>query len=97
MIVTFAPGARQEFAEAVRWYAVEAGGVRAADFRNAVQRTIALLTRHPLIGTPSASNTRRMVVHRYPYAVVYRLDADTLRILALAHQGRRPGYWGGRR
>jgi plasmid stabilization system protein ParE len=95
--VTFAAEARQEFAEAARWYAVEAGGFRAADFNNTVKRTVNLLVAHPAMGTPSPHNTRRIVVHRYPYAIVYRADVDTVRILAVAHQHRRPGYWVGRR
>ena len=97
MKIIFEPAARAEFAEAARWYAAEAGRSQATDFRNEVQRTLALLVDHPAMGTPAESNTRHMVVHRYPYFVVYRADADTLRVLALAHQSRRPGYWAGRR
>jgi len=95
--VTFADEAGQEFAEAARWYTVEAGGFRATNFNNAVKRTINLLVAHPSLGTRSPYNTRRIVVHRYPYAVVYRADSDTVRIIAVAHQHRRPGYWRGRR
>ena len=97
MNVTFADEARQEFAEAARWYAVEAGEVRATDFNNAIQRTVNWLVAHRFLGTPSPYNTRRIVVHRYPYSVVYRADRDTLRIIAVTHQHRKPGYWRGRR
>lgn len=97
MKIVFEPAARVEFAEAARWYAAEAGRFRAADFRNEVHRTLGLLFEHPAMGTPAGRNTRHMVVHRYPYFVVYRIDADALRVLAFAHQSRRPGYWAGRR
>ncbi|MBL0141074.1 MAG: type II toxin-antitoxin system RelE/ParE family toxin [Betaproteobacteria bacterium] len=93
MKIAFDPAARIEFAEAAHWYAAEAGRFLATDFRNEVHRTLALLCDHPLMGTPAGSNTRRMVVHRYPYVVVYRIDPDVLRILAIAHQSRRPEYW----
>jgi toxin ParE1/3/4 len=95
--ITFSPEARPEFADAVRWYAIEAGPQRAADFRNAVHRTLALLAEHPSMGAPAASNTRRIVVHHYPYSIFYRASADTLRVLAVVHQSRRPDYWVGRR
>lgn len=93
----FEPAARQEFVEAARWYAVEAGAPSATDFRNEVHRTLSLLSDYPAMGTPAENNTRRIAIHRYPYFIVYRVDAGRLHILALAHHSRRPGYWAGRR
>ena len=97
MKTVFEPAARTEFVEAVRWYAVESGQFYAKDFRNEVHRTLSLLRDHPAMGTPAESNTRRMVVHRYPFFIVYRIDSDALHVLAVAHQRRRPGYWVARR
>ena len=97
MKIVFEPAARVEFVEAARWYAVEAGRFYATDFRNEVHRALNLLCDHPSMGTPAKSNTRSMVVHRYPFFIVYRIDSDTLHVLAVAHQRRRPGYWVGRR
>lgn len=97
MKIILDPAARAEFAEAARWYAVEAGRRQAVDFRNEVHHALILLRDHPQMGSPSAYGTRSMVVHRYPYFVVYRADAQALRVLAITHQSRRPGYWAGRR
>lgn len=36
---------------------------------------------------------RRLLVARFPYAVYYLLLPRSVRILAIAHQRRRPGYW----
>ena len=91
MKVIFAPAARAEFVEAARRYAVEAGQFPATDFRSEVHHTLTLLGDHPAMGTPAASNTRSMVIHRYPYSIVYRIDSDTLRVLAVAHHSRQPG------
>lgn len=97
MKAIFEPAARQEFAEAGRWYAAEAGPFYATDFRNEVHRTLDLLCDHPATGTPAGNNTRRMVVHSYSYFIVYRVHAGRLHVLALAHQSRRPAYWASRR
>ena len=97
MKAIFESAARAEFIEAARWYTVEVGQFYATDFRNEVHRTLNLLCDHPTMGTPAKSNTRSMVVHRYPFFIVYRIDSDTLQVLAVAHQRRRPGYWIGRR
>jgi toxin ParE1/3/4 len=95
--VTFNAEAEREFSKAAIWYADKAGAEQARDFRNEVHRTLRLLVEHPAIGGQGGQDTRSLVVHRYPYSVVYRVQVNTLRILAVACHSRRPGYWGGRR
>ncbi len=97
MRVSFNPEAEREFCEAARWYLDEAGVNQARDFRNQVHRTLQLPREHPAVGTPGRNKTRSLLVHRYPYSVVYRIEADDLSIIAVARHSRRPGYWGGRR
>lgn len=36
---------------------------------------------------------RRAGVHRFPYHVAYLVIEDEIRVLAIAHDRRRPGYW----
>ncbi len=97
MKIDFNPAAEIEFAEAVAWYADEAGPGQANDFRNEIHRSLQLLSDHPAMGAPRVGKTRSLVVQRYPYSIVYRVQVDTLRIIAIANQSRRPGYWAGRR
>ncbi len=37
--------------------------------------------------------TRRFVLHRFPFSVVYLDDPDMVNIVAVAHHKRKPGYW----
>ncbi len=37
--------------------------------------------------------TRRFVLQRFPFSVVYLDDADFVTIVAVAHSKRKPGYW----
>lgn len=97
MRVSFNPLAQAELLEATRWYANEAGAFLASDFRHEIQRSLRLAVEHPALATPAVKNTRRLQVHRFPYAVIYRVEGDALRVLAVAHHSRRPGYWAGRR
>lgn len=97
MKATFNPAARQDLVEAARWYADEAGALRADDFKREAQRSLKLIVEHPALGSPAASGTRGLPIHRYPYSVIYRIEGDSLRVLAVAHHSRRPGYWAGRR
>jgi plasmid stabilization system protein ParE len=40
--------------------------------------------------------TRRIVLQKFPYAVIYREKMSSVQVLAIAHGHRRPGYWKGR-
>jgi plasmid stabilization system protein ParE len=45
----------------------------------------------------SEPRARRLVVEDFPFSVVYALvDDDTIFVVAVAHQRRRPRYWGRR-
>lgn len=37
--------------------------------------------------------TRRFVLHRFPFSIVYLDHADVVSIVAVAHNKRKPGYW----
>jgi toxin ParE1/3/4 len=34
-----------------------------------------------------------VVLNRFPFALIYRIERDEVQILAVAHHSRRPGYW----
>lgn len=86
------PAARREFLEEVERYEAEVAGL-GAEFIVEVERAaerIAVLPRH---GSPYLAGTRRVVLRRFPYSVVYRLErGDGALIVAIAHHSRRPGY-----
>jgi plasmid stabilization system protein ParE len=37
--------------------------------------------------------TRRFVLQRYPFSIVYLEDPEVVIIVAIAHSKRKPGYW----
>jgi plasmid stabilization system protein ParE len=86
--------ASEEITEAVRWYEARRPGL-GADLYDAVNATIAGIERQPEIGAAEYADrlSRRILVSRFPYHVVYRLKDDEIVILAIAHVKRRPGYW----
>ena len=86
--------AGEEFAAAVRWYEQQRTGL-GAEFFTAVSDTTAPIQDHPEIGAPVSEDqrTRRVLLPRFPYQRVYRLMADEVVIVAVAHSRRQPGYW----
>ncbi len=41
--------------------------------------------------------TRRYLLRRFPFSVVYRKRRKSIQVLAVAHNARRPGYWKARK
>jgi toxin ParE1/3/4 len=86
--------AGEEFTAAVRWYEQQRAGL-GGEFFDAVSDATTRIHNHPEIGTSLSPDqrTRRVLVHRFPYQVVYRLFPNEIVIVAVAHLKRRPGYW----
>jgi len=61
-----------------------------------VKRAVSQITDHPESAKPLKETARRKVIRRFPYSVIYSLSPETIRILAIASQRRRPFYWRGR-
>jgi plasmid stabilization system protein ParE len=88
----FIAAARLEYlAEVIYYSEVETGS--GARFAEAVEDAIARALAFPLSGSPSRSNTRRILVNGFPFAIVYRPEPDGIVIFAVAHHARRPNYW----
>jgi plasmid stabilization system protein ParE len=51
------------------------------------------LRKTPRICAPYQRGTRRIMLKRYPFFVVFREFPDRIQIVAVAHGKRRPGYW----
>jgi len=66
---------------------------RGEDFIAEVERVVERLSDFPEHGKPYLAGTRRMLLARFPYSVVYLSDADSIQIVAIAHHRRKPGYW----
>jgi plasmid stabilization system protein ParE len=77
---------------AAGWYA-ERSATAAAGFAEEIDAALSAITRLPAAWPPFAHGTRRYLLRRFPYSVVYRVERDRILIVAVAHGHRRPGYW----
>jgi plasmid stabilization system protein ParE len=91
------PGAEQDVANAIDFYALQAGGAVAKRFLAEFGRIANLLVQYPGFGTPAKSGRRVFPLQVFPYSVVYREEKGGVLILVVRHQHRKPGYGGGRR
>jgi plasmid stabilization system protein ParE len=91
-VVEFHPEAIAEAAAARRWYA-ERSSAAAEGFQAELDHAVLSVAEAPSRWVRHIAGTRRFVLHRFPFSVVYfELQAGVL-VLAVAHAKRRPGYW----
>jgi toxin ParE1/3/4 len=92
MRVIFSPEAREEFDEAERYYnrQVEGLGQR---FRAEVRLALPRIRAWPLSCPRERGDIRRLILSRFPYKLLYSVEADHIYIIAVAHQHREPQYW----
>jgi toxin ParE1/3/4 len=84
--------ALEEAEAAARWYA-ERSATAAAAFSDEIDAAESAILRLPEAWPPFDYGTRRYLLRRFPFSVVYRIEAARVVIVAVAHARRRPGYW----
>ena len=62
-------------------------------FGDAVDAAGNQLVEFPRSGQMLRGGFRRILLDRFPYQLIYRVEGDEIVIYAVAHQKRRPGYW----
>ncbi|HEX5726275.1 MAG TPA: type II toxin-antitoxin system RelE/ParE family toxin [Longimicrobiaceae bacterium] len=95
MRVRWGTAARAELREAVEYYEAEKRG-RGARFRRRVDAVVALIRSRPYAGPVLEGDFRRVMVHPFPYSLIYVPEPGELRIVAVMHHRRHPDAWRGR-
>jgi toxin ParE1/3/4 len=90
--ITFHEDARSEMAESARYYEDRVSGLGYA-FTDDVENSLLFVTEHPESCEQVSNNLRRKVLSRFPYSLIYAVETDRIRIMAIAHHKRRPEYW----
>ncbi len=96
MRATFNELAEAELDDAIAYYETEQVGLGTA-FLDEVRRLTAAIVEYPDAGAIILGTVRRRLCSRFPYALLYEVHADQIRILAVMHLKRRPHYWIGTR
>jgi plasmid stabilization system protein ParE len=85
--------AAAEYDSAFDWY-LERNPDAALKFDAEVGDALSQILRHPQRWAPGLIGTRRYLLRRFPFLVIYReRGQDTIQIIAIAHTSRRPYYW----
>lgn len=92
MRVRFRLEAAEDVESARAWYEEQRAGL-GIDFVESLEKAIELIVQFPTAFPQIAATYRRALLHRFPYALYYRLDGDVVEVLACLHNARAPEAW----
>jgi plasmid stabilization system protein ParE len=95
--IRLAPEAARELHDAAIWYESRQAGL-ANRFLDELDALLPRIRQNPaafpcLAEFPEDLEIRRALMVRFPYSLVFLDLQDHIRIVAVAHGKRRPGYW----
>ncbi|HOS97927.1 MAG TPA: type II toxin-antitoxin system RelE/ParE family toxin [Deltaproteobacteria bacterium] len=92
MRYSFHPIAVAELNEAIDYYEELQSGL-GFEFAKEVFSSIQRVIEFPAAWSPLSPNTRRCLVHRFPYGIIYQTLNDEILIVAIMQLNRKPSYW----
>lgn len=85
--------AQKEIDETFAYYEGKRDGL-GYDFVEEIERCTNQIQRSPKLAIKvTDTDYRRSITKRFPYLIFYRETDDDIRIIAIAHSKRKPGYW----
>ena len=88
----FHEDAEAEFGRAVEYYEESRPGL-GLEFAQEVYAAITRVIQFPDAWSPMSKNSRRCLVSRFPFGIIYQVKSGYVRIIAVADLRRRPNYW----
>ncbi len=86
------PQAEVELDDSVAYYDECEEGL-GLEFLEEVYSTIGRIVEYPSASSALSKQTRRCLVNRFPYGVIFQEKFGVIRIIAIANLNRRPEYW----
>lgn len=90
--VLFHPEAAAELEAGLAWYA-ERSTKAAEQFLLELDRALAIILESPLSWGQVVGPWRRYPLRRFPFLIYFQETDSGIRVVAVAHGRRRPGYW----
>lgn len=90
--VTVHEEAAVEITEAAKYYEERVPGLGLL-FLAAVEEGTREVLANPEAFQLVGDEMRHKLLKRFPYSLLYVVEPDRIRVIAVAHQKRRPGYW----
>ena len=84
--------AQTELDDGIIWYEGQVSGL-GIEFLGEILETFKRTKLNPDVWASFSKRTRRCLVHRFPYGIIYQIRENEILVIAIAHLHRKPGYW----
>ena len=74
------------------FYEREAAGL-GGEFIEEYERALEMIASNPHLGPHFEGESRRKLMRRFPFQIVYEVHPEEVVVVAVAHLRMRPGYW----
>lgn len=91
----FHPAVKSEIKAAYQWYQEQSNGL-GEDFLSELDASYQVISEFPDTWPDFQLGFKRYLLTRFPFSIIYRKKLDTVYIVAVMHNRRKPGYWLGR-
>ena len=91
-VVHFRQDAETDVAEAAAWYENQSSGL-GAEFLDEILTTCNSIAENPQMYPVLHRDTRRAVIHKFPFGLFYRDEGGLLTIVVVMHGSRDPNKW----
>lgn len=92
MRIQFLETAQAELDEAIIYYNQQRAGL-GDEFLDEIVGALDRIARFPVAWHILSKRTRRYLLRRFPYGIIYQHKAGQLLIVAIGHLSRKPMYW----
>ncbi|MFZ2404336.1 MAG: type II toxin-antitoxin system RelE/ParE family toxin [Methylobacter sp.] len=92
MKIEFLEAAQTELDQAFEWYENQQKDL-GVQFLNEFDAAIRRIANYPESYILIEKDVRRCLVKRFPYGILYGVNADKIIVIAVAHLHRKPDYW----
>ncbi len=86
------PPAETDARDAALWYERQRYGL-GADFLLTLEAEFTAITRTPFLPAEQRLGFRRRILKRFPYTIIYKIEDQSIIIVAIWHFKRKPWKW----
>jgi len=90
--VVYSEYAKRELIDAVNFYEIEYQGL-GEEFKSEVKLASIRILQYPEAWSIDKGEIRKCLLLKFPYKILYSIEADYIFIIAIAHQHRKPDHW----
>ena len=88
----FHPDIEHEVKASYEWYQNQAVGL-GDDYLNELETAYQAIVELPDTWPKFQNNLRRFLLSKFPFSVIYQFNQETVFVVAVMHNSRKPGYW----